>query len=80
MADDLLARGMAVTKQLWGERAGGQEQCVEAGWCVQPILRGSRPYGVTRVRTSSKDTGERLRPCLGMLRECVASVGGGWRG
>ena len=25
MADDLLAKGMAVTKQLWGERAGGQE-------------------------------------------------------
>ena len=25
MADDLLARGMEVTKKLWGERAGGQE-------------------------------------------------------
>jgi 4-carboxymuconolactone decarboxylase len=25
MAEDLLARGMEVTKKLWGERAGGQE-------------------------------------------------------
>ena len=25
MADDLLTRGMEVTKKLWGERAGGQE-------------------------------------------------------
>jgi len=25
MADDLLTRGMAITKQLWGERAGGVE-------------------------------------------------------
>ena len=25
MADDLLSRGMAVTKQLWGERTGGVE-------------------------------------------------------
>ena len=25
MADDLLTKGMAVTKQLWGERAGGNE-------------------------------------------------------
>jgi 4-carboxymuconolactone decarboxylase len=25
MADDLLARGIEVTRKLWGERAGGQE-------------------------------------------------------
>jgi 4-carboxymuconolactone decarboxylase len=25
MADDFLARGIEVTKQLWGERAGGQQ-------------------------------------------------------
>ena len=30
MADDLLARGIEITKQLWGERAGGQELPAQA--------------------------------------------------